>query len=353
MNLMKKIIFVTLFHLLFGCISIYGQSKNEIRLGFYNLENFYDVFTDSTREYNAFTQDGDQHWDYNRFQLKRNNIYKVIVALGEGIPPAFMGFCEVENDVVLRELIYKTPLKKFNYQYVNYPSPDRRGIDVAIIYRTDLMRLLSSKPIPVVDPVDTSFKTRDILYASFIVSDADTLHCFVNHWPSRYGGVLSSMHKRMLAAKTLKLQTDSIFIRFPGAKIVIMGDFNDCPDDESLIKGLQTGYNDESGLQHNLINLFGSGSTLGFDGTLKHEQQWQIFDQIIVSDFLLNASDNLKYDIGSARIFAAPYLLTDDERYLGEKTFRTFIGPSYIGGFSDHLPIYIDLKWYEKISTTD
>lgn len=353
MNLLNRIILVTFFFLLFVCFSIYAQSKNKIRLGFYNVENFYDVFTDSTREYNAFTQEGDQHWDYNRFQSKRNNIYKVIVALGEGIPPAIMGFCEVENDIVLRELIYKTPLKKFNYQYVNYPSPDRRGIDVAIIYRTDLMRLLSSKPIPVVDPVDSSFKTRDILYASFIISDIDTLHFFVNHWPSRYGGVLSSMNKRMLVARILKHQTDSIFNSFPRAKIVIMGDFNDCPNDESLLKGLQIGDNDVSGLHHNLINLFGEGTTLGFDGTLKHEHQWQIFDQIIVSDFIFNASDNLKYDAGSARIFTAPYLLTEDERYLGKKTFRTYSGPSYIGGFSDHLPIYIDLEWNEKTSITN
>ncbi|NOU45565.1 MAG: endonuclease [Bacteroidales bacterium] len=332
---------------------VYSQVQNNLRIGFYNVENFYDVFTDSTREYNAFTPDGDQHWDYDRFQRKRNNIYKTLVALGEGEPPALMGLCEVENEVVLRELIYKTPLNLFNYQYINYPSPDKRGIDVAIIYRTDHLRLFDSKAIAVVDPADTAFKTRDILYASFIVFDTDTIHLFVNHWPSRYGGTLSSNEKRMLAAKTLKKNSDSIIQLFPNARIIIMGDFNDCPNDESLSFGLNTSGKQPATVLNNLVNLFESNTNQDSEGTIKYEHQWQTFDQIIVSERLINAESRIRYKKSSARIFSAPFLLTEDERFLGKKLFRTFQGPAYVGGFSDHLPVYIDLEWKAPYSTTE
>lgn len=345
---MKKV-YIILFFIVYQFIlpigTIQGQSNRACRIGFYNTENFFDVFPDSTREYNAFTPEGEQHWDYDRFQKKRNNIYKTIIALGEGKSPDIMGLCEVENEVVLRELIFKTPLKSSEYQYVMYPTPDRRGINVGIIYRIENLRLLSSKAILVKDYSEKEFFTRNILYASFIVSDIDTLHLFINHWPSRYGGTLATTEKRMLAAKTLKINTDSIFKRFPHAKIVIMGDFNDCPEDESLIYGLQI-TNQNTDIQSNdLIDLCFNNDKLGFVGTLKYEHQWQIFDQIIVSGNLIKATQGLAYKNESARIFHPPFLFIEDERYLGLKLFRTYTGPTYEGGFSDHLPVYFDLEW--------
>ncbi len=344
----------TLISLLVGfCQFTYSQPEKVYRIGFYNVENFYDVFVDSTREYNAFTPEGEQHWDYDRFQLKRNNLYKTIMALGEGEPPSLLGLSEIENDVVLRELIFKTPLKKFNYQYVNYPSPDRRGIDVALIYRTSHFTLLSSKPIPVIDPTDSAFITRDILYASFIINDIDTLHFFINHWPSRYGGTLSSVDKRMLAAKTLKRNSDSISVLFPNAKIIILGDFNDCPEDLSLKVGLATQYQNTSFKLNDLVNLFESKTGFGKKGTIKYEQQWQIFDQIIITNSLLSSNNRLKYRKFSANIFDAPFLLMEDDRFLGKKLFRTYQGPAYLGGISDHLPVYLDLELEENDSVTN
>jgi hypothetical protein len=311
-------------------------------VGFYNLENFFDVFTDSLSDYNEFTPQGDQHWDYNRFQTKRNNTFKTILAMGEGEPPALMGFCEVENDVVLRELIYKTPLKNFDYQYINYPSPDRRGIDVALIYRKQILTLLDSRPIRINDPEDPTFKTRDILYACFLTG-TDTIHFFINHWPSRYSGTLATFEKRVLVAGVLKHQTDSILVQNPHSKVIIMGDFNDCAEDFSMRESLMALPIGSETCDNCLINLFCRDSELGFEGTLKHEQLWQIFDQIIVSGYMLSDTNGIHYQQGSARIFSPQFLLTQDEKYSGLKTYRTYLGPKYIGGYSDHLPVYIDL----------
>ncbi len=338
MNKRKIIISILLF--LFVVNGLFSQQK--LRVGFYNLENFFDVFTDSLSDYNDFTPQGNQHWDYNRFQTKRNNTFKTILAMGEGEPPALLGFCEVENEVVLRELIYKTPLKSFDYQYINYPSPDRRGIDVALIYRKQLLTLLESRVIRINDPHDPGFKTRDILFASFL-SGKDTIRFFINHWPSRYSGTLATFEKRVLVAGILKHQTDSILLQNPHSKIVIMGDFNDCAEDISMRETLKALPIGSDCIEYCLFNLFNQNSELGFEGTLKHEQQWQIFDQIIVSGFLLSDTLGLHYVNESARIFAPKFLLTQDEKYSGTKTYRTYMGPKYIGGYSDHLPVYIDL----------
>lgn len=338
MNKSKLVIVVPV--LFFLNTASYSQQK--LRVGFYNLENFFDVFTDSLSDYNDFTPHGDMHWDYNRFQTKRNNIFKTILAMGEGEPPALLGLCELENDVVLRELIYKTPLKNFDYQYINYPSVDQRGIDVALIYRKQYLTLLDSRAIRIIDPFDSTFKTRDILYASFL-SGKDTIHFFVNHWPSRYSGTLATFEKRILVAEILKHQTDSILKQNSHSKIVLMGDFNDCAEDISIRETLNASPIESEHNEYSLINLFTKDARLGFDGTLKHEQQWQIFDQIIVSDFLFSDSIGLRYVNESARIFAPKFLLTQDEKYSGTKTYRTYLGPKYIGGYSDHLPVYIDL----------
>lgn len=325
-----------------------AQESQRFRIGFYNLENFFDPFVDSTKSYNEFTEDGLQHWNYSRFIKKRNNIFKTIHAIGQKESVSLLGFCELENAFVLKELLYNTPLKKTPYQFIHYDSPDRRGIDAAIIYRKDQMRLLYSRPIPLIDPNDSTFRSRDILYAKFEI-DNDTLHVFVNHWPSRYGGELESLNRRILAAQTVREQIDSLCLtKQIMPKIILMGDFNDCPTDRSLADFLEAKPINSRNANCGLVNLFLNADSLGFKGTLKHQYQWQIFDQIIVSNTLLDNDNRLIYKQKSAHIFNAPFLFEEDERNLGEKLFRTYVGPKYFGGFSDHLPVYIDL-----IKTTD
>ncbi|HMM12580.1 MAG TPA: endonuclease [Bacteroidales bacterium] len=320
-----------------------------MRVMFWNVENFYDTEVDSTRDYNAFTPTGEQHWTYSRYITKRNNVFKTITAIGQGDLPHIIGLCEVENERVLRELTNYTPLRQARYRIIHYESPDRRGIDVAMLYRPDYLRLISSRAVPVTDSGDANFKTRDILRATFLVNDADTLHVFVNHWPSRYGGQIESVERRFLAASVLRRQADSIMGSNPDAKILMMGDFNDTPTDLSLVQHLRALPSESLSQPTDLVNLYANSRYLGHEGTLKHQYSWQIFDMIFVSQSLYKPQKRLRYMPGSARIFAADFLLQDDDRYLGKKIFRTYLGPSYLGGFADHLPVYVDLDWIEEL----
>lgn len=330
---------------LFAVDILCAQNNERLRVAFWNLENYFDPFADTTRAYNEYTEDGGQHWTMSRFYKKRNNLYKAILSLSEREPLAILGICEVENTFATSMLFNETPLRKHNYRVIHYEGNDRRGIDVALAYSIDKLQLTDSKVIKIRNPDDKNFKSRDILYAKFYDKIGDTLHCFVNHWPSRYGGEKETIHLRNLAASCLKAQIDSLnYINKNNAKIVIMGDFNDTPLDNSILNVLQAKPSKTASKHDNLINLFDDNKVLGFDGTLKHQHKWQIFDQIIISNNLLYDNKSLCYIKESARIFCKDFLFINDEKYGGKKLFRTYIGPKYQGGYSDHLPIYIDLK---------
>lgn len=308
-----------------------GQERSDLRVAFWNFENFFDPFVDSTRTYNEFTENGSQHWTASRFYKKRNNLYKAILSISENEPLAILGIAEIENQYVLNMLFNKTPLKTHNYRIIHYEGDDKRGIDVAMVYCIDKMQLLHSEPIKI-----KNIKTRDILYAKFSDRHSDTLHVFVNHWPSRYGGERETIKLRALAAKTLKHKVDSLVLLHQTIpKIIIMGDFNDTPEDPSIKDILCAG--------DALINLFTDEKKLGFEGTLKHQYTWQIFDQIIVTNSLINNITGLVYKKNSATIFHADFLFEKDESFGGVRLFRTYVGPKYYGGYSDHLPVYIDL----------
>ena len=332
------------------------EEQNTVRVAFWNMENFFDPFVDSTKTYNAFTEDGMQHWTKTRFYSKRNNMYKAILAMSENRPLGILGMCEVENEYVLRALFEQTPLKKHNYRWVHYEGPDKRGIDPAIVYSLDHFQLVESAVIPYYNPEDTAYHSRDILYAKFVAVEApepvegptcwaDTIHVFVNHWPSRYSGELETVGSRSCSASILRAKVDSIMAAAPEGyqpKVIMMGDLNDCPTDPSVYDVLLARHPSEME-EGCLVNLFGKNDDLGFEGTLKHQADWQIFDQIIVTPAVMNVTAGLHYQEGSARIFHADFMLEDDETYHGKKLFRTNIGPRYFGGFSDHLPVYIDL----------
>lgn len=330
--------------LIFMSLSAYTQSDEVLRVAFWNLENFFDPYVDSTRTYNDYTEDGSQHWSLFRFYKKRNNTYKAILSLSEGKPLGIIGICEVENTFVTSMLFQDTPLKKHNYRCVHYEGEDRRGIDVAIVYSIDKLQLISSEVVKIRNPDDRYFKTRDILYAKFYDKKDDTLHCFVNHWPSRYGGEMETIYLRELAARSLRAKIDSLIsVSNEIPKIIVMGDFNDTPYDNSIINVLGAVPYDKLSKNDTLINLFSNSKRLGFEGTLKHKHNWQIFDQIIISKSLLYNDKSLLYKKKSAKIFHADFLFIDDDTYGGKKLFRTYVGPKYQGGYSDHLPIYIDL----------
>lgn len=338
------ILFLSVILHLFTIDNVYSQNRDNLRVAFWNLENFFDPFVDSTRSYNEYTEDGSQHWTMSRFYKKRNNIYKTILSLSDGNPLAIIGLCEVENTFVTTMLFHETPLKKHNYKVIHYEGDDRRGIDVALVYSIDKLQLIYSEAIKIRGPNNKIIKTRDILYAKFYDRVGDTLHCFVNHWPSRYGGEKETIYLREIAARHLKSKVDSIVVScnyLP--KIIIMGDFNDTPSDNSILNVLKAKPFNELTQDCILVNLFANDKKLGFEGTLKHQYRWQIFDQIIISKSLYD-SKSLHYVRKSATIFHKDFLFIDDATYGGKKLFRTYIGPKYQGGFSDHLPVYIDLK---------
>ena len=339
------------------------EETHSIRVAFWNVESFFDPFVDSTRAYNEFTENGLQHWTTTRFYRKRNNVYKTILALSGNRPIGIMGLCELENEYVLRAVFQQTPLRDHHYRYVHYEGPDRRGTEPALVYSLDHFMLVESAVFPYYNPEDTTYRSRDILYAKFIPAapkgagdhgsqpamrtyGEDTLHVYVNHWPSRYSGELETVGSRACAAVILRSKVDSIMAAAPEGytpKIIIMGDFNDTPSDESVHDILKARRSSEYEEGY-LVNLFGNPEMLGFEGTLKHLSDWQVFDQIIVTESLLNPEDGLHCQEGSARIFHPDFLLTDDETHRGKKPFRTYLGPRYLGGFSDHLPVYIDLS---------
>jgi hypothetical protein len=304
--------------------------------------------------------------------------------MSENRPLGILGMCEVENEYVLRSLFEQTPLKKHNYRWVLYEGPDKRGIDPAIVYSIDHFQLVESAVFPYYNPEDTAYHSRDILYAKFVAVEcgvstgsttagtttavgskvpepavpedtrrvegpttvADTIHVFVNHWPSRYSGELETVGSRSCSAAILRSKVDSIIASAPEGyqpKIIMMGDLNDCPTDPSVYDVLRARHPSERE-EGCLINLFGKAEGLGFEGTLKHQADWQIFDQIIVTEGLMDDREGLHYQDGSARIFHADFLFEEDETYYGKKLFRTYVGPRYFGGFSDHLPVYIDLE---------
>jgi hypothetical protein len=319
-----------------------GEGKS-YRLMFYNLENLFDIYDDPETRDEEFTPGGSRRWTNKKFYAKLNNTYKVIMAVGGWEPPAVIGLCEVENAFVLEKLIFETPLKKFDYGIIHFDSPDNRGIDVAMIYRKNKFTPLHSEPVKVTFPDDPNSKTRDILYVKGLIGDLEMIHIFINHWPSRYGGYMETKPKRNRAAEVLKHKTDSLFAINPAVSVVIMGDFNDGPEDESIADVLLAKKPVAEFRAGELYNLMLVEQPGWKHGTLKFREFWDTFDQVIVSGGLLGGKSNLSIDPAKEVIFHADFLLQPDERYMGMQLFRTYSGFKYLGGFSDHLPVYVDV----------
>ncbi len=320
--------------------------SNSIRVMFYNMENLYDTDNDSLTNDDDFTPNGMNNWSKYRYWKKINNQGKVIATVGGWDAPEIVGMCEIENDKVIKDLIYYSPLKKFKYRYVHYDSPDNRGIDVAMLYRPDKFRVISSRPLKVQFTNDTISKTRDILYVcGQILASKDTLHILINHWPSRYGGYAATIDKRNQTADIVRSIYDSIMKSNINANVLIMGDLNDYPSDESLINHLKALPDTNNSKSTDLINLMYPIHNVGKIGSHKYQEHWGILDQIIVSHQLAKHKEGLRISKDGANIYRADFLLLPDETFMGVKVNRTFIGTRYNGGYSDHLPVYVDLEY--------
>jgi endonuclease/exonuclease/phosphatase family metal-dependent hydrolase len=318
-----------------------SPSSKKFKVMFYNVENLFDIEDDPQTLDNEFLPEGERFWNERKFYLKLQRIYQVIVAAGEWTQPTVIGLCEIENRNALESLLHHTPLGKMGYRIIQQESPDRRGIDVALLYREDQFQPISFKAVHVKNPQDKNFKTRDILYVKGSI-ESDTLHFFVNHWPSKYGGVVETKPLRALAARTLRTISDSILSTNKYSKIIIMGDFNDSPFDESITQHLKAKTTFDTISSIDLYNLSFQTASKGI-GSNKYQGKWELIDQFFVSGSLITPKKKLSTKQESFNVFDADFLLEDDKNYLGKKPFRTYTGFKYNNGFSDHLPVTIDL----------
>lgn len=339
---MSKCFYLMLnFVLILNVLTLEGYSQysnaKSIRLMFYNVENLFDVYDDSLKDDNDFLPGGVMRWNFSRYTKKLNSLYKTLAAAGEWNLPAVIALCEVENRKVLEDLTGKTYLSKYDYRIIHEESADQRGIDVCMIYRKDLAEVLDfSYHIPC-QIRRADFLTRSVLYTRLLIHE-DTLHLIVNHWPSRRGGALAGEEMRMKIAGMVKGLCDSI--RMAGnshSKIIICGDFNCTPDDIEMKALIDR---ERSGMA--LINLSERPAEKG-EGSYRYKGIWEMIDQVIVSEPLLNSGSGLFTEPDRFRVFNPLFLLEKDPVYPGFSPFATYRGYRYHGGFSDHLPVMIDL----------
>jgi hypothetical protein len=314
------------------------ESDESVRIMFWNVENLFDPFDDSLTLDDEFTSRGDHNWTWERFNQKINHVYKVIMSSGWE-PPDIIGLCEVENRWVLERLTGITPFSKFEYRIIHQNSPDLRGIDVAMLYQPDSFIPIEITFIPVRGLKKDDDPTRDILFVKGILRSQDTVNIFVNHWPSRYGGQIETRNKRMAAASVLKHRNDSLFIAESASKIIIMGDFNDEPWDESISEILEVKLTGDEIIKNHLYSLIPPFKK-SISGTLKFEGRWYLFDQFMISGGLLKEISSYE-----TAIISHDFLLEPDEAYTGQKPFRTYNGFIYRGGYSDHLPVLLELRF--------
>ena len=315
------------------CISLSLQSgaQTPFRVMFWNVENLFDTQDDPQKNDNEFLPDAARHWTYPRYRDKLKKIAQTIVASGDECVPDLVGLCEVENDSCLDDLTRRSPLHEAGYRYVMTHSPDRRGIDVALLYQRSTFRLLHHQSIRVSKgAVKRSTPTRDILHVAGKLQSGDTLDVMVCHLPSRSGGKARTEPFRMVVADIIARTADSLVQVRQHPYLIVMGDFNDYPTDKSL-KRLCSG----NGLQNLMKGKKG--------GTYRYRGEWGILDQFIVSGSLLKKKSHIRTSKAKAHILRHPFLLEEDDKFGGEKPFRTFNGMKYQGGFSDHLPISLDL----------
>ncbi|HUX54821.1 MAG TPA: endonuclease/exonuclease/phosphatase family protein [Williamwhitmania sp.] len=327
---------------LFLAIQTQAQEK-QYRVGciaFYNQENFYDTIQDPTINDHDFLPNGPYHWNTERYQTKLDHMSTVISQIGSELfpgGPAIIGISEIENRQVVEDLVNTPKLKASGYQFVHYESPDSRGIDVALLYRPAFFKVTNTRSVRLVMKDNPDFKTRDQLVVSGIY-DGEPLHIIVNHWPSRFGGEKKSLPNRKAAAELTKSLADSILAIDPNAKIIIMGDLNDDPTSPSLIKTLGAkGERQDVGPKdffNTMYQLFKEGN-----GSLAYHDTWNLFDQIIISEPLLNAKPGT-YKFLKAKIFKADFITQQDGQFKGYP-LRTYVGTTYQGGYSDHFPTYI------------
>jgi predicted extracellular nuclease len=313
-------------------------------IGFYNLENLFDTLDTPNVRDTEFTPNGDKLYGTSIYSEKLEKLASVVSQVGTELTPdglAILGVSEIENRSVLEDFVRHPLVKERNYQIVHFDSPDKRGIDVGMIYHPKYFKPVHSenRPLMIYKETGERIYTRDILYVAGEF-DGEMIHVMVNHWPSRRGGEKATQHLRNAGAMVCKQLTDSLLAVNPQAKVFIMGDLNDDPVSPSVKKVLNAKGKTKEVREGDLFNPWYDMYKKGY-GTLAYRDAWSLFDQIIVSEEVTDRKQK-GYFFHKAKIFKERHMLQKSGRFKGYP-YRTFVGDTYMGGYSDHFPVYMFL----------
>jgi endonuclease/exonuclease/phosphatase family metal-dependent hydrolase len=326
-----------------GILITFQQCSTEhksVKLVFYNVENLFDTIDSPDTNDAEFLPESKLNWNTNKVNQKIKNLSKVLLSIDSQNPPALIGLCEVENREILSDLIQYSNLKKYNYQIIHKNSPDFRGIDVALLYRKGSYKPIKNEWMTIQFPFDSMYTTRDILYSKGKLNNGEVIHVFINHWTSRWSGQVITEAKRIYIAKLINAKTAQLLQQDPKANIIIMGDLNDNPTDKSLMEALAA-KNPETTIQaKSLYNLSLSKFNNG-EGTL-FWKSWDLFDQVVVSGNLLAPENAVSVKGNTHFIFKEEWMLFADKNG-NKRPSRTASRGKYYGGYSDHLPIWLEL----------
>lgn len=326
-------------------IACRSQEADELHIVFYNVENLFDTEDDSLTNDEEFLPWGIRGWTPTRFWNKIGNIARVLAVLDF---PVLVGVAEVENAGCLSRLTRASPLKTAGYAFVHYDSPDARGVDVGLLYNPYLFTPGFHQPIRIAFPGQPDKKTRDVLYVRGELFGVGEMHVFVAHFPSRLGGEKATDALRYHVASCIRSRIDSVLMCSSDAKIVVMGDFNDYPNNRSLqllVRGEQGGGTasataSSTSVSGGMVNVMNKSKLLKrsrVKGSHKYQAAWDYLDQFVVSD-------SLAVLVSAVKVCDRDFLLQADKRWLGVKPYRTFDGMTWKGGYSDHLPIVLTLQ---------
>lgn len=336
---MRKLLFSTL--LLLGFVTVFAQTKTPITVALYNCENFFDIKDDPNKKDDEFLPESPLKWDETRFMNKLTKIAQVLdsTVAGSGLPN-LVGLVEVENKEVLQELVSKSQLKAISYGILCTDSPDERSIDVGLLYDKSVFTLVDFKELNATNPSLGDYKTRNILFATLKATNGDMVYVFVNHWPSRREGEKESEPRRIFAAEQVRNKINELQKKDAQAKIIVMGDFNDHPDNNSILNTLKA--SDKPKAKTDLYNAYQTLDAAK-QGTHYYDKEWRVLDQIIVSQGFIGAKKGYKFNPKNAFILKKDFVLFKNNKTGEERPNRTYSGEKYFNGYSDHLAIYITL----------
>ena len=313
-------------------------------VAFWNLENLFDIYDDPETHDEEFTPEGAKQWNEIKYQKKLSNVERVMfdMAAIQKDYPIVIGVSEIENRSVLEDLVSQPKLKGANYRICHFDSPDARGVDVAFLYRADVFKLEGSDNIKLEVEELPNFRTRDFVVMWGTI-EGEPFYFLVSHWPSRLGGKEASQFKRDACAKQIREIKDSLLAENPATKVIVMGDFNDDATDASLVKVMGAKGKEKDLQKGDFFNPYFQMLRAGL-GTLAYQDMWNLFDNICVTENMINAEEGkLKLIKGKkfyGNIFKKPYMLQQEGQYKGYP-LRTFVSNNFQNGFSDHFPVFI------------